>query len=117
MEKMTNVKALSYVIENFEDKVPADVFEKLVAIRTSFEKKSASKKPTANQEANEGFKATIIEVLTNAEKALTVTEIQTVNAELGALSNQRVSALLRQLVETGKVVKTIEKKKSYFTIA
>lgn len=117
MEKMTNVKALSYVIENFENEVPTDVFEKLVAIRTSFEKKSASKKPTANQEANEGFKATIIEVLTNADKALTVTEIQTVNAELGALSNQRVSALLRQLIEANKVIKTVDKKKSFFSIA
>jgi len=117
MEKMTNVKALSYVIENFENEVPADVFEKLVAIRTSFEKKSASKKLTANQEENEGFKATIIEVLTNADKALTVTEIQTVNAELSALSNQRVSALLRQLIDANKVVKTVDKKKSFFSIA
>jgi len=112
---MTNVKALAYAIE--KGNFPTEVTEKLTAIKTSFEKKSASKKPTANQEANEGFKATIIEVLTNAEKALTVTEIQTANAELGALSNQRVSALLRQLIDAGRVVKTIEKKKSYFAIA
>jgi hypothetical protein len=36
---------------------------------------------------------------------------------LGGLSNQRVSALLRQLVESGEVVKTIDKKKSYFAVA
>jgi hypothetical protein len=34
----------------------------------------------------------------------------------GTLTNQRVSALLRQLIDEGQVVKTIEKKVSRFVL-
>lgn len=77
-------------------------------------KKSANKKATKTQEENVGIKAEIMAVLT-ADGA-TVTDIQTKSATLSALSNQRVSALLRQLVESGKVAKTVDKKKSYFSL-
>jgi len=114
MEKMTNVKALAFAIENGD--FPQEVTDKLVAIKTSFEKKSATKKPTANQAENEDYKATILNVLDGAG-AVTVTELQGKDETLGALSNQRVSALLRQLVEAGKVVKTMDKKKALFALA
>lgn len=78
-------------------------------------KKSGSKKPTKTQEENVSLKEEIVSVLTS--EGATVTEIQTKSEVLGTLSNQRVSALLKQLVEAGRVVKTIEKKKSYFSIA
>ena len=78
-------------------------------------KKSANKKATKTQEENVGIKAEILNVLT-ADGA-TVSEIQTKSDVLSALSNQRVSALLRQLVEDNKVVKTVDKKKSYFSLA
>lgn len=78
-------------------------------------KKSANKKATKTQEENVGIKAEILNVLT-ADGA-TVSEIQAKSDVLSALSNQRVSALLRQLVESGNVVKTVDKKKSYFSLA
>lgn len=78
-------------------------------------KKSANKKATKTQEENVGIKAEILNVLT-ADGA-TVSDIQTKSDVLSALSNQRVSALLRQLVESGQVVKTVDKKKSYFSLA
>ena len=78
-------------------------------------KKSGSKKPTKTQEENVSLKEEIVSVLTS--EGATVTEIQTKSETLGTLSNQRVSALLKQLVEAGRVVKTIEKKKSYFSLA
>lgn len=37
-------------------------------------------------------------------------------AECNELTNQRVSALLRQLKDEGKVVKTVDKRKSYFQL-
>ena len=115
MEKMTNVKALAYVIDNFSEDIPADVAEKLTAIKTSFEKKSANRKPTKAQEENAEIKETILAVLTF--EGATVTEIQGKDEALGALSNQRVSALLRQLIADGKVVKTTDKKKALFALA
>jgi hypothetical protein len=113
MEKITNVKALEYVIENFEADLPADVFEKLGKIKASFEKKSENRKATATQTENIGFKENILAVLADGG-SYTVTEIQGKDTALGALSNQRVSALLRQLIDDGKVEKTVDKKKSYF---
>lgn len=77
-------------------------------------KKSGSKKPTKTQEENVSLKEEILSVVT--EVGATVTEIQSKSATLGGLSNQRVSALLKQLVESGQVVKTVEKKKSFFSL-
>ena len=79
-------------------------------------KKASNKKATKTQEENVGIKATILEVLATIGSG-TVTDIQYGNAELSTLSNQKVSALVRQLVESGKVVKTVEKKKSIFSLA
>ena len=80
-------------------------------------KKSASKKATKNKVENEGFKATIMSTLYAFENPVTVTELQKSNEELNALSNQRVSAILRQMVESGEVVKVVDKKKALFSVA
>ena len=80
------------------------------------DKKASNKKATKTQEANIGIKSIILAVLEGA-KPMTVTEMQGASAELGELSNQKVSALVRQLVEAGKVVKTIDKKVSRFSLA
>ena len=80
------------------------------------DKKASNKKATKTQEANVGIKSTILAVLEGG-KSMTVTEMQSASAELGELSNQKVSALVRQLVEAGEVVKTIDKKVSRFSLA
>jgi len=114
MEKITYVKALNYVIDNFDENTPSDVVEKITALRDTYVKKAENKKATARQNENESVKDIILAVLTT--EGATVTDIQKRDETLGAMSNQRVSALLRQLVEDGKVVKTTDKKKSFFAL-
>ena len=80
------------------------------------DKKASNKKATKTQKENVGIKATILEVLAIIGSG-TVTDIQNGNAELSALSNQKVSALVRQLVESGKVVKRVGEKRSIFAPA
>ena len=80
------------------------------------DKKAQNKKATKTQEQNVGIKATILKVLATIGSG-TVTDIQNGNEELSALSNQKVSALVRQLVGSGEVVKTTDKKKSIFSLA
>ena len=80
------------------------------------QKKASNKKATKTQEANVGIKATILAILKGADP-MTITEMQGASAELGELSNQKVSALVRQLVEAGTVVKTVDKKVSRFSLA
>ena len=77
-------------------------------------KNSSEKKPTAVQVANEGIKSVIVETLAENDKMMTISEMQKVNAELGEMSNQRISALIRQLVNDGKVERVEEKRKAYF---
>lgn len=84
------------------------------------EKKNAAggeRKPTKTQIANEGVKATIVEVLRNADKPMTITDMQKNSAELVDLSNQKISALLTQMGKTGEVVRTEVKGKAHFAIA
>lgn len=116
MEKMTNAKAIAYVIENCT--LPQDVAEKLEKIKASYEKKSsAERKPTATQIANEHLKEVVLEVLEQATEPMTVSEIIKAHTELQGLTTQKVSPLVAKLVDELKVNKTIEKRKSYFTIA
>ena len=114
MEKMTNVKALAYVLENCE--LTTEVKEKLEKMKIQFEKKnSAEKKPTATQIANEGIKNIILETLD--EKSMTITEMQKSNSELAELSNQKISALLKQMTESGSIKREEIKRKAYFSKA
>ena len=80
-------------------------------------KNSGDKKPTAVQVANDGIKMTILAVLEASGKPMTITDLQKSNAELGDLSNQRVTSLVSQLVKSEQVVRVVEKGKAYFIIA
>ena len=83
-----------------------EVIEKLLGMAQALEAKSnAPKKPTKVQEANEGIKAHIAEVLVG----------QTPET-LGAMSNQKVSALVGQMVKAGSLVRTEEKGKAFFSL-
>ena len=79
-------------------------------------KNSAERKPTAQQVANEGIKAAIVAGMA-PNRLYTVTEIQKEIPECAEMSNQKVSALVRQLKDAGLVVKTEDKRKSYFSLA
>ena len=78
---------------------------------------SAKSKPSKAQAENEGIKTAIIAALNEAEKALTITEFQTAYPEFAEYSNQKLSALFKQLVDAGAVAKTVVKQKSYFSVA
>ena len=111
MEKTTNVKALAYVLDNYD--LPTEIHAKLEKMKIQFEKKnSAEKKPTATQIENEGIKNLILEVI--GDSSLTITEMQKINGELAERSNQKISALLKQMVENGSIVREEIKRKAYF---
>ena len=81
-------------------------------------RKSSKSTQTKTQIENENIKGAIVNALTEISKPVTITEMQELNTEMANYSNQKLSALLKQLVENDKkVVKTVDKKKSYFTVA
>lgn len=114
MNKITNVSAIEYVLDNFD--IPAEYVEKLTKIRDSYANKSGNRKPTARQEENVRVKANLLAILTAADKAMTVTEILASDKDtFEGITGQRASALLKQMVEVDKTVtKFVDKKKSFF---
>ena len=72
---------------------------------------------TKTQKENEVLMANIEADLIRIGDRVTVSDLITNSEDLSGLSNQKVSALLRKMVEDKKVVKTIEKKKAYFSVA
>lgn len=79
------------------------------------EKKASNKSATKTQKENAILKDTIVETLKGLGK-VRISEIQNANEDLANLSNQKMSALLTQLVNDKVVTKTTEKKISYFSI-
>lgn len=109
---ITYVDALEVAINAVAD---AEVAEKLSALKAQVAKRHSSSKPTKTQVANEGIKEQIISVLADCDEGVTVKEI--LGLLDGDYTSQKISALLRQLVTAGKVVKSTEKKVSRFALA
>ena len=112
MEKMTNVKALAYVLANCE--LTDEVREKVEKMKAQFEKKNSSeKKPSATQVANDTIREAILAEMED-NRLYTVTEMMKVLPSCADLTNQKVSALIRPLVECGRIDKVVDKRKSFF---
>ncbi len=111
--KTTQRTALLYAIENLPD-APAEIVEKWNAMLTALDKKnSAERKPTAKQTENAGIKSAIVSEM---EPDVLYTAADIAKTHEG-LTVQRVSALLTQLVNEGAIVKTVDKRKSYYSLA
>ena len=66
--------------------------------------------------ANEAIKQAIVDGM-ERDHFYTITDIQKNVPACADLSNQKVSALVRQLKDDGVVIKTEDKRKSYFSLA
>lgn len=78
-------------------------------------KNSADKKPTAQQTANEAVKTAIVNGM-EVNRLYTITELTKEIPACADMTNQRVSALVRQLVDAGLVKRTEDKRKAYFSL-
>ena len=132
--KMTQVSALELAVEVITDVMNdtdpdlayySELSEAIVKLRGMAEK-LAEKRSTpskADKEKSAEHKAIadeIILVLSTEEtvtNGMTVSEMQKASDKLAEYSNQKISAILRKMVDSGTIVKTIDKKKSYFSIA
>ena len=123
MTKLTKKVALSLAVSALTDSMPADagftvdeVVAKLNEMITALDKKPAGEKPmTENQKQNVGFKADILTFLADGQKRTATEILNGVESFPAGMTNQRVSALLRQLYLDGKVQKETVKGKTLFT--
>ena len=80
-------------------------------------KKKTSTKSTKTNEEQIALMEKIVNALNEIGRSVTITELQKENAEMAEYSNQKLSAMLKKLVDNKQVTKIVDKKKSYFTTA
>ncbi len=117
MEKMTNVKALAYVLENCE--LPEDIKEKISNIHTTYQKKSATsgeRKPTEKQIANSNIAEAVYAWLCEQTEPMVVADIMKNCPACTELeSTQRLTPMLSKLHEQGRVEKTVIKRRTHYS--
>ena len=110
-KKMTKAQMFAQIKANYnltdEEKAFIDHELELLA-----KKNSAEKKPTAQQTANAAIVNAIVDGMEEG-KLYTITEIIKSIPECADLTNQRVSALVRGVLDT-KIERVEEKRKAYF---
>ena len=123
-KKITYAQALNTVLSNENIVLASDVREKLEALLASVSKKSGEKKDTAQQVENAEMVERIYQEM-EADRTYSIAELLKelpVVADFNAkheneMSVQRMANLLKTLVDGGKVIKTTEKRRVYYTKA
>ena len=115
--KTTQKDMFNEIIELAKANNRADIVEFAKSRIELLNKKSENKKPSKTQVENVGIKATIAEVLTENGSEMTVTEIVASGKFAPLTTPQKISALLKQMVDEGGVVRTYEKKVARFSMA
>lgn len=80
------------------------------------DKKTSAKSTKVNTEQVE-LMDKIVNALDEIGRSVTISELQKENAEMAEYSNQKLSAMLKKLVDNKQVTKIVDKKKSYFMVA
>lgn len=117
-KKATKKEMFGKLIELAQENERTDLIEFCEHEIELLNKKTSASGQSKTQAENEKIKVVIAEELTRIARAVTVSELQKESTELENFSNQKLSALLKQMVENDKTVtKIVDKKKSLFTIA
>ena len=121
-KKLTKKEMFAMVYEVIEGVEVENKNEMLDFINHEVEllnRKHSSNGESKTQKENKILMEQLKEALSQMPRPVTISEFQSMSThEVATLSNQKLSALLKKLVEEEKtVVKTTEKKKSYFSLA
>ena len=87
-------------------------------------RKNSKSGATKTQKENEIVAKMLVEELAKIGKPVTITDLMNTSEIVKGytlengnnLTNQKISAIFKQLVESQKIVKVVDKKKSYFSI-
>ena len=108
-----------------------DYYNEIITIATEMERQDLidfakheielldKKKSSGKEKVNETMLANVefvYQALVKVGKATAKSDLSPLANESGIITTQKVSAYLNKLVDSGRVAKTIEKKKTYFFI-
>ena len=116
IKKLTKKEKFGMVLDYIQDnQMLVEFINNEISLLT---KKASSSAKSKTQLENDNIKSRILEVLTESQEKYTITDFQNTYEEfsISKYSNQKMSALFTQLVNENKIYKTIDKKKSYFSV-
>ena len=122
-KKVTKKEYFAQLREIVKDNAELVAFiDREVALLT---KKNSGNSQTKVQKENEKLCDILVDELAKIGKPISITDFMTSSEVIRnyilengrPLSNQKISALFKQLVESNKLVRTQDKKKTYFSIA
>ena len=111
--RMTYAEAINLAIEG---NLNEETVERLEALKAQLAKRNSSgalKKPTKTQRENEDLKVKILDMLAEETDGMTATEV----GSALAVTCQKASAILSQMVKAETVVKVKEGKVTRFVLA
>lgn len=124
-KKVTKRMVYGEMVKIFEEMGRADLVKFAENEITLLDKKASAKKSTKKD--NEEIKALVLDTLATLDNPITITDLLNIPAlseyrytdgkEINkVLTNSKISAVMRALKEEGKVIRTEEKRKAYFSI-
>lgn len=113
-KRVTKKEMYERILAHTNDDLEKQFIESEIALLEK--KNSAEKKPTKTQVENAGIKEAILDYMVEGTR-YTVTELIKGCDECSDLTNQKVSAILRQMVNENVIIKVEDKRKSYFELA
>ena len=113
-KKITKREVLNHIIETYanDEMVVAYAKHEIELL----DNKKATKSETKTQKENVATMEIIVNTLTELARPVRISELQSANETLANLSNQKISALLKKLVDNDAITKTIDKKVAYFSM-
>lgn len=124
-KKVTKRMVYGEMVKIFEEMGRADLVKFAENEITLLDRKASAKKSTKKD--NEEIKALVLDTLATLDNPITITDLLNIPAlseyrytdgkEINkVLTNSKISAVMRALKEEGKVIRTEEKRKAYFSI-
>lgn len=112
MERKTKIEMYTAIKAQLTDPEQIAFIDNQITI---IKNKNTKRGLTQTQKDNLAIKEDILATL-SYETALTITELQGLNENLATHSNQKLSALLAQLVKENKVARVVEKRVPMFML-
>lgn len=118
-KKITKIQKLETIVKALKDNgIVIDTFdvdEYLANEQELARKKNANRKPSTAQLENKKYRATLLDALT--DEGQTIKAICKAVPEFNEFTSQKMTGLLKPLIEEGKVVKEYDKKTAVYRLA
>lgn len=116
-KKVTKAQMFAQILSHTTDEAERKFIEHEMELLAKKNAPKGEKKLTPTQEANEGIKSAIYDYLAEKGEPMTITQMIKEIPECAGLTNQKVSALVRQMVEAFTIARNEAKGVAWFSIA